>query len=126
MAWAVEDADDQFMRRHAFFGGDRGNIFRNGFVEIDNVWRIARPDGDLVHVDIGGVEQIAFFGHGEHGQRIRASLCGYGGAFQRIKGDVDFWASANGRANLFTNKQHRRLVAFAFANDDGAVHVKCV
>ena len=126
MAWAVKDADNQFMRRHAFFGGDRGNIFRNSFVQIDDVWRIARPDGDLVHVDIGGVEQIALFGHGEHGQRVRASLCCNGGAFQRIKGDINFWASANGRANLFTDKQHRRFVPLAFANDHGAVHIQLV
>jgi hypothetical protein len=62
--------------------------------EIDDPFGIAGADRELVHVDVGRVEQAAFLGAGEHGERVGAGLGGDGGAFQRIERDVDLRAGA--------------------------------
>ena len=55
----------------------------------------------------------------------RTKVC----TFQRIDGDVDFrtrgghlFTDAKATADFFTDEQHRRFIAFAFANDDAAAH----
>ena len=80
---------------------------------------IAGADGDLVHVDVGRVEQRAGLGHGHHGDRARHVLGAERGALQRVDGDVDLGALAI--ADLLADEQHRRLVALALADHDGAV-----
>ena len=94
------------------------------FVEIDETFGQAAANGDLVHVDIGRVEEAAVIGHGHHGQRIGEALGGDRGAFERIERDVDLGAGAG--ADLFADIEHRRLVALAFADDDGAVDLEAV
>ena len=83
-------------------------------------------DGDLVHIDIGGVEQTAFFRNRQYGERIRAGLGGDGGAFERVERDVDARTAALRAANFFPDEQHWRFVALAFADDDGAIEIELV
>ena len=81
--------------------------------------RIAGADGDLVHVDVGRVEERAAFRHRHHGDGARHVLGAQRRALQRIERDVDLRAAAG--ADLLADEQHRRLVALALADDDGAV-----
>ena len=126
MTRAVEYADDQVAGRDALFFGNSRNIFSYCLVEIDDVRRIAWAYRNLVHIHVGGVKQIAFFRHGQHSKCIRTGLGSNCSAFERIERDVDPWAFADCSADFFADKQHRRFVALAFADDHGAVHIKFV
>ena len=81
-----------FVRLHALGLGERADVFLRRRVEIDDALRIARADGDLVHVDVGRVEQRAAFGHRHGGDRARHVLGAERGAFERIDRDVDLRA----------------------------------
>ena len=111
---------------HALGGGDRRDILGRRLVEIDHALGIARADRDLVHVDVGRVEQPALFGDRQHREAVRPGLGADRGALQRIERDVDLGAVAGRRADLLADEQHRRLVALALADHDGAVHVELV
>ena len=69
---------------------------------------------------------MAFFRRRQHGQRVRPGLGGDGRAFKRIECDIDLRPLAGGAADLFADIEHRRLVALAFTDDDGTVHVEFV
>ena len=81
--------------------------------------RIAGADRDLVHVDVGRIEQRAAFRHRHGGDRARHVLGAQRRALERIDGDVDLRAVA--AADLLADEQHRRLVALALADHDRAV-----
>ena len=85
---------------------------------------VARPDGELVHVDIGRVQHRAARPHGDHGQRVRHVLGGQRGAFQRVERDVHRGAGAV--AHLFADEQHRGLVALALADHHDTGNVELV
>ena len=67
-------------------------------------------------------------GRGEHGDRVRRAGRAQVRALERIDRDVDLRAAPRPRrpspwrhADLLADVEHRRLVALAFADDDGAV-----
>ena len=60
MARAVEHADDDVLRGHAFRRRHRRDILLHRAVEVDHLFGIARSHRQLVHIDIGRVEQAAF------------------------------------------------------------------
>ena len=62
--------------------------------------------------------------HSDHGQGVWHVFRGQGGAFQRVKRDVNGGAAAG--ADLFADKQHRCLVAFALADDHDARDIQQV
>src|SRR3546814_9820624 len=95
-------------------------------VETDDTRRIACTNRKLVHIDVGGVEQAAFFGDREHRERVGPRLGGDRRAFERVDGDVDLGPLAGRIADLFADIEHRRLVALALADDDRAVHIEGV
>ncbi len=82
-------------------------------------------DGDLVHVDVGRVEEAAVLGHGDDGQRIGQALGGDGRALERIERDVDLAAAFAG-ADLLADIEHRRLVALALADHHRTLDGKAV
>ena len=88
-------------------------------IEIDDALWIARADGDLVHIDVGRVQQGAGLGHRQRRDRARHVLGAQRGAFQRIDRDVDLGAGPG--ADLLADEQHRRFVHLALADHDGAV-----
>ncbi len=65
------------------------------------------------------MEQRAALGHRHGGDRARHVLGAQGGALERIDGDVDLRAGID--ADLLADEQHRRLVALALADHDGAL-----
>ena len=73
------------------------------------------------------MEQPAFFGCGQHRDRIRRARRAQIRAFERIDGNVDLIPLAAilvlflREADLFADVEHRRFVTLAFADDDGAV-----
>ena len=62
--------------------------------------------------------------HRQHRQGIGHGLGGQGGAFQRIKRDVDGRAFA--RTDLLADVEHGRFVALALTDDDLAVDIEAV
>ena len=126
MARAVEHAGDNLVRLNPLRGRDRADIFGDRFVEVDHTGGIARPDRNLVHIGVGGVEQIALLGNRQHSQAVRPRLGADGGAFQRVERDIDPRPLARRVADLFADEQHRRLIALALADHDRAVHVQLV
>ena len=126
MARPVKHADDNVARLNPFGGCDCLDVFGRALGEVDDPFGIAWADRQLVHIDVGRVEQVAFLGHGQHGERIGSGLGGDRGAFQRIERDVDLGAGALGRADLFADIEHRRFVALALADHYGSVHRQLV
>ena len=74
------------------------------------------------------MQQAALVRGGEHGNRVGRPGRAQVGALERIDGDVHLRETA-GRAaaervrhaDSLADVEHRRIVAFAFADDDGAV-----
>ncbi len=126
MTRPVEHAYDDFMRFDALGRRHRRDIVADGPVQVDDAFGIAGTHGQLVHIDVGRIEQPAFLRDGQHGQCIRPGLGGDGGALQRVERNVDPWPLADRAADLLADIEHWRFVAFAFADHDGAVHVKIV
>ncbi len=98
-------------------------------VEAHRVLR-ARPHHELLHINIGRVQQTPPFGRRKHGNRVGGSRRAQVRALEGINGDVDLgvangsWATDVLRmdhADLFADVEHRRLVTLALADDDRAV-----
>ena len=93
VARPVEHADDDVGRVDALGGGDRRGYCRTATrARSITPAGIAGADGELVHIDVGRVEQAALLGDGEHGERVGAGLGGDRRAFERVEGDVDLRA----------------------------------
>src|SRR3546814_17825517 len=82
MAWPIEHAGDDVAGLDALRLGDGADILGRGFGEVDRPLGIARPDGTLVHIDVGRIEEAALLGDGEDGERVWPGLGGSGGAPQ--------------------------------------------
>ena len=96
--------------------------------EVD-LLRRGGSDHDLVHVDVGGVEQAALFGRGEHGDGASRTGGAEVGPFQRVDGDVDLGidlALGPAASQRLADVEHRGLVALALADDDRAAHFEPV
>ncbi len=84
----IEHDDDEVLDAAAERLRDRAQVEAHRRVEIDDVAR-ARPDDELLHVDVGRVQQAAVLGRRQHGQRIGRTGRAQVGALERIDGDVD-------------------------------------
>ena len=124
MAWTFEHADRHAVQAAALGLGKDANAFGRRHVQIDQPFRIARPDGQLVHVDIRCVQHRMTRPHRNDRQRVRHCLGGQRGAFQRIQRDVHLDALA--RPDFLADEQHRRLVALALADNDGPIDRQAV
>src|SRR5471030_2230139 len=69
--------------------GEISEILQWRLVEVDDALGQAAADGDLVHVDVGRIEEPAILGHRHDREPIGQSLGGDGGALERIESDVD-------------------------------------
>ena len=87
-------------------------------IKLDHAFGKARTDGDLLHVDVGRMEQRAAIRHRHGRDRARHVLGAQRRALQRIDGDVDLRAGIH--SDLLADEQHRRFVALALADHDGA------
>ena len=77
--------------------GDVAQVLGHRRVEVDHAAR-GRADDDLVHVDVGRVEQAAALGGGEHRDRVRGAGGAEVGALERIDRDVDLGRAVVPRA----------------------------
>ena len=119
MARAIENAGGDLGDVDALGLGERGQILLRAFRQRDDAGRIARPDGDLFHIDVRHLQEAAFRRHGEHRDGVRQVLGADRLAFERVERDVDRRPLA--RADAFADEQGRRLAFLALADDDGAV-----
>ena len=119
MARAIEDHGGDGLRLHALGLGKIVDVFAGRRVEIDDAIGITGADRDLVHVDVRRVQERTLFGHGDGCDGAGHVLGAQSGAFERIDSNVDFEPALG--ADLLADKQHRRFVQLALADDDGAV-----
>ena len=124
VAWPVEQDRRDLRRLHAFRLGQRHDVFVSRSIEIDGALRIARPDGDLVHVAVRRVQQRAFIGDRKRGDRTGHILGAQHRPLERIDGDIDFRSRLG--ADLLADEQHRRLVELALADHHRAVNRQLV
>src|SRR5258708_18345059 len=126
MARTVEDDDDQILDVAVEPLGDGFEIVGDGGIEVDRTLA-GRTNYNFFHVQIGGVQQSALLTRGQNGDGAGGPSSAKISALERIYGDVDFREQSFGRvgsqANLFADVKHGSFVAFAFADDDGAVHL---
>src|SRR5690606_24082592 len=97
------------------------SVFGGRTIEVHGAGRVAGADGDLVHVDVGRVQQAATLGHGQHTYRVGLVLGAEGRAFQRVDGDIHLRTIAG--PDRLADVEHRRLVPLALADDDPAIDV---
>ena len=124
MARPVQDAGDQvedvaFLRLGQVF-----EVLARLLVQIDQLVGKTASDRDLVHIDVGRVEETALRPHRDHGQRILAALGGDRRPFQRVEGDIELRTLPG--ADLLADEQHGRLVPLALADHHRAVDVEAV
>src|SRR6202007_3416275 len=85
------------------------------------------PHNKIRQVNVGCVEESAFFAGGENGDSVGGSRGAEIGALERVDSDIHFgeecFRRVRGEADSFADVKHRSFVAFAFADDDGAVHL---
>ena len=74
----------------AFGLGQIDDVFVGRCIEIDNVFRITRPDRDLVHIDVGCMQKRAVLRQSERGDGARHILGAKRRALQWIDRDIDF------------------------------------
>src|SRR6266404_5698754 len=126
MARTVEDDDDQILNVAVEPLGDGFEIIGDGGIEVDRTLA-GRTNYNFFHVQIGSVQQSALLTRGQNGDGAGGPSSAKISALERIYGDVDFREQSFGRvgsqANLFADVKHGSFVAFAFADDDGAVHL---
>ena len=126
MARAIEHADDDVRRCNAFGFGHCLHVLGRGLGKIDDPVGIAGSNRQLVHINVGRIEQATFRSRCKHGQGVRARFCGDGGAFERVERDIDLGSLARRTTDLLPDEKHRCFVAFALADHHRAVHVERV
>ncbi len=104
---------------HALGLGEPLDVVGRRRVEVDHAFLVAGADRDLLHVDVGRMQQRAAIGHRHGRDRARHVLGAQRGAFERVDGDIDLRTGID--ADLLADEQHRRLVALALADHDGAL-----
>ena len=65
-------------------------ILASACIEIDDAALVARPDGQLFHVEIGNLQEPALRRSRNHGQRIRHRLRRQRRALESFQRDVEF------------------------------------
>jgi len=101
-------------------------VFRDRGVEAHGPLR-ARPDDQLLHIQVGRVQQPAFAGGCEHRNGIRRPEGTEVGPFEGIHGNVDLGIREApavgfvGDPDLLADEEHRRFVALPFPDHDRAV-----
>jgi hypothetical protein len=90
MARAVKNHGGDRLRLHTLGLGEVDNVVLGGRIEIDNIFRIARANRDLVHIDIGRMQKRALLRHSQRGDGSRHILGAQRRALQRIDGDIEF------------------------------------
>ncbi len=88
----IEHDDDQVLDLAAETLRDRVQVVGDRGVEVNRVLR-ARPDDELFHVQIRGMQQPSALGRGEDGDGVRRAGRAQVRAFERIDGDVHFFES---------------------------------
>ncbi len=126
VAGPVEHAGDDLVRLDPLGSGEGFDILRGRLRKVDDARRIARTDRQLLHVDVGRIEQPALHGGASTASALGAGLGSDRGAFERIERDVDPGALAGRAADLLADVQHRASSRLALADDDGAVDIEIV
>jgi len=117
---AVENRQRDLLGATALALTDLADDLADRFVESEEVLELGCR-GHLLHVHAGtGIKHRAALGQGDHGECATETTGSQGRSLERVDGDVD-----DGRAavtDVLTVVEHRRLVLFALADDDDAVH----
>jgi len=122
----VEHDHRQFVDLAAERARDGAQVLAHRGIQIDQVLG-ARPDDQLLHVEVGRMQQAALVRGCEHGDRVGGAGGAQVRAFERIDGDIDLVELAPSpgvlprQADLLADEEHRRFVALAFTDDDRAV-----
>ena len=124
MAGTIQNAGDEVGNLHALRLGEALEVRSRAFVEVDQAVGKPAADGDLVHVDVGRVEETVLLRHGDDRERVGEPFRSDGGSFQRVERDVDLGPAAG--AHLLADIEHRRLVALALADHHSAVYGEAV
>src|SRR5690625_3467947 len=125
VAFPVEDDDRQVFEGTVEAEGDRVQVRGDGPAEV-HLPGGGRPDDDLFHVNVGGLQQAALLGHGDYGHGVVYEARRDARALDRVHRYVHFPGVGPGPADLLADEQHGRLVAFAFAYDYFTVNVELV
>ena len=88
MPGPVEHDHDQIVHAALQAAGDGFQIVLDRRFQVHRAFG-RRADHDLLHVTIGGMQQAAALGGGQHGDRAARAGGAEVGAFERIDGDID-------------------------------------
>lgn len=99
------------------------DVFSGRFTDV-HLALGSRRSSQLLHVEVGGVEQTTAIGSGENSHRAALVEGAKVGAFARVDSEIHARASAG--ADLFSDVEHRGFITFAFANHDAALHLDLI
>ena len=126
VARAVENDDDKVFDPSVQALRDGMEVVGHRSVEVDGAFT-GRPDDNFFHVEIGRVQQAAGLARGEDDDGVRFAGGAEVRAFEGIDRDYDLGILTGFvlccGADFLSDEEHRRFVAFAFADHYGAVHV---
>ena len=119
VAGPVEHDDHQVVDLAVERLGERLEVVLHRGVDVDLALG-RRPHDELLHVDVGRVQEAALLGGGDDGDGVGRAGGAQVRALQRVDGDVDREAAA---ADLLADVEHGRLVPLALTDHDRAVDV---
>mgnify|MGYP006909804087 CR=1 FL=1 len=119
MTWTVK-GNNRKVTDSAIQGlGNPFEVSGNGIIDVDAAFGTG-TDSNLVHVHIRRMEQASFRSNRNNGNGTGLSFSNKVRAFNRVDSDIHFRAAGT---DMFPNVEHRSLVHFAFADDDGPTDV---
>ena len=122
MARAVEDAGGNVLRPDALVLGEPADRLFRPHIEIDKPRRMPGTDRNLLHVDVGHVEQAIPPRDRNRGKRILQVFCADRMAVERVCGDVHLRPFA--RPYRFAHQELAAVPTLGRPNHDPAAYVQ--
>ena len=99
------------------------DVFSGRFTDV-HLALGSRRSSQLLHVEVGGIEQTTAIGSGKNSHRAALVEGAEVGAFTRINSEIHARTIAS--TDLFSDVEHGSLVAFALTDDDAALHLNLI
>src|SRR5438445_12506335 len=108
VAGAVENDDDEVLLVAVEAAGNGADVVDHRRVQVDGPFA-ARADHNFFRIQIGRVQQAAFFAGGQHGDGVGGAGSAEVGAFERLDGNIlgpiSVGLIVRRRAHVFAGKQ---------------------
>ena len=120
MAAAVHDHDDQISDCNAEALAEDIDVLSGALADV-NLAFSGRGRCQLLHVEVGSVEQTTGLGGSKHSHRAALAVGTEIGSLTGINSEIN--SGAGTTANFLTDVEHRSFVPLTFTDHDAALHI---